>query len=161
MFFLRISVTISNYFIRIKFEFSGVICLTIHNLKVISEICKKSSKKFPKNRPETTLLKWGLRHRCFPEGFFAEFLKAHSQSSLKIKMMKNAFYFTSKAPSFSRHLNFCLDFLVMQQNGLICTIRLVSNFMTPQLAQQAIVIHILPNISKSKEDQTMKMDQLR
>ena len=30
-----------------------------------------------------------------------------------LKMMKNAFYFIVKALSFSRHLNFFLDFLVM------------------------------------------------
>ena len=38
-----------------------------------------------------------------------------------LKMMKNAFYFTSKA-----------IFLVMYQNGLIEKIRLISNFMTSQ-----------------------------
>ena len=41
-----------------------------------------------------------------------------------LKMMKNAFYFTSK-PFFPRYLNFCLDVLVMQQNGLIRKIRLI------------------------------------
>ena len=48
------------------------------------------------------------------------------------KMMKNAFYFTSKVFYYSRYLSFCLDFLVMQQNGLIRKIRLISNFMTSQ-----------------------------
>ena len=37
-----------------------------------------------------------------------------------LKLMKNAFYFMLEALfSFSRYLHFCLDFLVMQENGLI------------------------------------------
>ena len=35
------------------------------------------------------------------------------------KMMKNAFYFTSEALLLLKILNFCLDFLVTQQNDLI------------------------------------------
>ena len=31
--------------------------------------------------------------------------------------------------------------------------------MTSQIGKQAIAIHILPNISRSKGDQTMKFDQ--
>ena len=42
----------------------------------------------------------------------------------------------------------------MYQNGLIKKIRLISNFMT------SIVIHILTNISRSKDNQTMKFGQL-
>ena len=61
--------------------------------------------------------------------------------------------------SFSRYLSFCLDFLVMQQNGLIRKIRFVSNFMTSQLGWQTIVIHIKTNISRSKGNQTMKFGQ--
>ena len=34
--------------------------------------------------------------------------------------------------SFSRHLSFCLDFLIMSQSGLIREIKLISNFMTSQ-----------------------------
>ena len=33
--------------------------------------------------------------------------------------------------------------------------------MTSQLGLQKIAIHLLPNISKSKDKQTMKLDQLR
>ena len=61
---------------------------------------------------------------------------------------------------FSRYLNFCLDFLVMQQNNLIRKIKLTSNFMTPQLGQQTIGIHILPSISRCKGNQTTKFSQL-
>ena len=49
-----------------------------------------------------------------------------------LKMIKNTFYFTSKALSFARYLSFCLDFLVMYRNGLIEKIRLISNVMTSQ-----------------------------
>ena len=48
----------------------------------------------------------------------------------------------------------------MYQNGLIKKTRLTSNFMTSQPGQQTIVIHILPNISRSKGNQTMKFGQL-
>ena len=40
-----------------------------------------------------------------------------------LKVMKNAFYFTLKALSFSRYVRFCLDFSVMYKNGLIRNIR--------------------------------------
>ena len=43
----------------------------------------------------------------------------------------------------------------MFQNGLIEKVRLISNFKTSQPGQQTIVIHILPNISRSKGNQTM------
>ena len=62
--------------------------------------------------------------------------------------------------SFSRYLRFCLDFLVMQQNSLIKKIRLISNFTTTQPGQQTIVINILPNILRSKGNQTTKFGQL-
>ena len=48
-------------------------------------------------------------------------------------------------------LSFCLEFLVMYRNGLIKKIRLISNFMT---------YFILPNISRSEGNQTMKFGQL-
>ena len=50
--------------------------------------------------------------------------------------------------------------MVMYQNGLIKKISLISDFMTSQLGQQTIVILILPNISRSKGNQTMKFGQL-
>ena len=39
-------------------------------------------------------------------------------------------------------------------------IRLISKFMTLQSGKQAIAIHILPNISRLKDNQTMKFGQL-
>ena len=70
--------------------------------------------------------------------------------------------FTSpqKLFSLSRYLSFCLDFLVMYRNGLIKKIRLISNSMTSQTGSETIVIHILPNISRSKGNQTVKFTQL-
>ena len=62
--------------------------------------------------------------------------------------------------SFSRHLRFCLDFLVMYKNGLIRKTRLILKFMTSQTGEQTLVIHKLPNISRSKANQTMKFGQL-
>ena len=61
---------------------------------------------------------------------------------------------------FSRYLSFCLGFLVIYQNDLIKKIRLISNFMTLQPGQQTIVIHILPNISTSKDNQAIKFGLL-
>ena len=45
-------------------------------------------------------------------------------------------------------------------DGLIRKIRLTSKFMTSQPGLQTIAIHILPNISQSKGNQTMKYGQL-
>ena len=62
--------------------------------------------------------------------------------------------------SFSKYLSFCLDFLVMCKNGLIEKTRLISRFMTSQRGTQTVAIHILPNISRSKGNQTNKYGQL-
>ena len=51
------------------------------------------------------------------------------------------------------------NFLVMYQNSLVRKIRLISNFMMSR-SGQTIVIHILPNILRSKGNQTMKFGQL-
>ena len=65
-------------------------------------------------------------------------------------MMKNAFYFTSKARFVIKIFKLCLEFLVMKQNGFIRKIGLISNFMTSRPGKQTIVIHTLSNISRSK-----------
>ena len=65
-------------------------------------------------------------------------------------MMKIAFYFILKVFLFSRYLNFCLNFSVIEKNGLVGKIRLISKFKTSQPGKQTIPIHILPNISRSK-----------
>ena len=48
----------------------------------------------------------------------------------------------------------------MYKYGLIRKIRLISNFMASQPGLQTIAMHILPNISRSKSNQTMKFGQL-
>ena len=60
--------------------------------------------------------------------------------------------------SFSKYLNFCFNFLVMQKNSLIRKIRLISKIFNVTL--ETIAIHILTNISRSKGNQTIKCDQL-
>ena len=69
--------------------------------------------------------------------------------------------------SFSRYLNFCLDFLVICQSGLTRKIRLVSNFITshpgcPTSQEQNLGCWKtwLSNISRTKNNQTLKIDQL-
>ena len=77
-----------------------------------------------------------------------------------LKMMKNAFYFTLKAFFVLKMFTFLSWLLVIQKNGLIRKIRLISKFMTSQPAKQTIAIHILSNISKSKDNWRMKFGQL-
>ena len=48
----------------------------------------------------------------------------------------------------------------MYRNGLIRKARLISKFMMSQPGSQTIAIHILPNISRSKGNQTMRFGQL-
>ena len=48
----------------------------------------------------------------------------------------------------------------MYQNDLIKRIWLISKFMSSQPGLQTNVIHILPNISRSKDNQTMKFGKL-
>ena len=74
--------------------------------------------------------------------------------------MKNAYYFHIKALFVLKYSNFCLDFSLMLKNGLIRKIKSISRFMTWQPGKQTIAIHIPPNISRSKSNQTMKFDQL-
>ena len=62
--------------------------------------------------------------------------------------------------SFLRYLPLCPDFLVLNKNGLIRKLRLISKFLTSQVGPQIITKHILSNISRSKCNQTMKFNQL-
>ena len=43
---------------------------------------------------------------------------------------------------------------------MITKLKLISKFMTSQSGKQIIKIHILPNISRRKSNQTIKFDQL-
>ena len=50
--------------------------------------------------------------------------------------------------------------MVCRKNGLIRKIRLISKFLTSQPGKQAITIHILPIISRSKGNRTEKFSQI-
>ena len=76
-----------------------------------------------------------------------------------LKLMKNAFYFTLKAVFVLKIFKF-LSVWVTFKNDLIRKIRLISKFITSKHGKQAIAIHIFPNISRSKDSQTMKFGQL-
>ena len=53
-----------------------------------------------------------------------------------------------------------MTFRSYRRKDLIRKIRLTSKFMTSQPGLQTVAIHILPNISQSKDNQTMKFGQL-
>ena len=53
-----------------------------------------------------------------------------------------------------------MTFWSCRKNGLIRKIRLALKFMTSQPGLQTIAIHMLPNISQSKDIRTMKFGQL-
>ena len=57
-------------------------------------------------------------------------------------------------------LDFALTFLDMWKKNLIRKLGLTSNFMASDTGKQIITIHILPNISRSKDNQTMKFCEL-
>ena len=48
----------------------------------------------------------------------------------------------------------------MYKNGLIRKTRLISEFLTSQPGKQTIAIHIILNVSRSKDNQTMKFGQI-
>ena len=74
--------------------------------------------------------------------------------------MKNAFYFTLKALFVLNIFKFLSSLFSLVKNSLIRKIRLISKSVASQPAQQTISIHIIPNISRSKCNQTMKFGQL-
>ena len=55
---------------------------------------------------------------------------------------------------------FVTTFWYCRKTGLIREIRLTSKFMTSQPGLQATAVHILPNISQSKGNQSIKFGQL-
>ena len=70
-----------------------------------------------------------------------------------LKMMENGFYFILKALLVLKLFNFLSWFFgLVEKNGLIRKIRLISKFMTPLPGQQTFTIHILPTISQSKNE---------
>ena len=82
-----------------------------------------------------------------------------NESSLKT--MNNAFHFSFKALFVLKIFTFFPKFfLAMYKNGLIRKLKLISKFMRSQTETQTTAINIFPNISKSKDNQTMKFVQL-
>ena len=77
-----------------------------------------------------------------------------------LKVMKNVFYFIVRAPFVLNIWIFVLTFWVMWKNGLIRKLKLISKFMTSQPGWQVIGIHILANILRNKDSQTMKFGDL-
>ena len=80
-----------------------------------------------------------------------------------LKMMKNVSYFVLKALFVLKIFKFFSQYFCRvgeTRNGLIGKIRLSSKFMTSQPDLQTIKVHILPSISQSKGNKTMKFGQL-
>ena len=78
-----------------------------------------------------------------------------------LKMIKNIFYFNFNFFLFSRYLKFCPDrfsHVVKQLDGK--AIRLILKFMMSSTVKQTITIHIFSNISRCKDNQTMKFGEL-
>ena len=61
---------------------------------------------------------------------------------------------------FQKYLKFCLDFLVMQKSNVIRKIRLISNLGCHNLENKQSQYTYCPNISRIKDNQTMKFGQL-
>ena len=86
----------------------------------------------------------------------------HSQSETIFRNWK-PFKNDEKYILFHLKSSFCsqdTEFLVMQKNDLFQEMRLISNFMTSQPGKQTIAIHIMPNISRGKGNQTMKFGKI-
>ena len=78
-----------------------------------------------------------------------------------LKNDEKCFLFHLKSSFRSQYISvFVTTFWSCRKNGLIRKIRLTSKFMTLQPGLETIAIHILPNISQSKGNQTMKFGQL-
>ena len=65
-------------------------------------------------------------------------------------MMKGVFYFILKVLFVLKVFKFLSTKTFCTKNGLIRNIKLVSKFMTPQLGQQTVAMHILANISQAR-----------
>ena len=74
---------------------------------------------------------------------------------------EKCFFFSSlNLFSFSRYLSLCSNVWSCRKNSLIRKIILTSKFLMQQPGLQTITMHILPNISESTGNQTMKFGQL-
>ena len=75
-------------------------------------------------------------------------------------MMKNVFYFIIKALFVLKIFKFLSCVFGHVENDLIKKIRLIPKFIVSQLWKQTVAIHILANISRCKNNQTIKFGQL-
>ena len=73
--------------------------------------------------------------------------------------MKNAFYLMLKVLFLRKIFKFLSRLFVYVGKRLDKKVT-VSKFMTSQTGQQIIIVHILPNIPRSKGNQTMKLSQV-
>ena len=96
---------------------------------------------------------------CYFKGAFSGLRKFLATKS-PLKMIKNAFYFISKILFVLRIFKFLSWFFGHVSKDLIEKIRLISNFMMSQPGWQIILIHIFPNISRSKGNPAMNFGQL-
>ena len=69
------------------------------------------------------------------------------------------FYFESSFDSRDTE-KFILTSWTSKKNSFVTKIKLISKFIMSQPGKQTIAIDILPNMSRSKGNQTMKSDQL-
>ena len=84
----------------------------------------------------------------------------HVEKRLNKKAEFNFKILDAKNLSVLEMLTFCPDFLVMQKNSFIGKLSLISKFQTSQAGYQVNKMHILPNISRSKGNQTIKFSEL-
>ena len=75
-------------------------------------------------------------------------------------MMKNVFYFTLKALFVLKLFRLLYRRFGHVEKRLDQKDKLIPKYMTSQPGKQIIAMHILPNISRSKDDQRMKFGQL-
>ena len=77
-----------------------------------------------------------------------------------LKVIKKAFYFPLKALFVLKIFKFCVDFLVMYENGLIRNIRLILKFRRHNVLNKQLQYTYCPISQEVKGNQTMKFGQL-
>ena len=103
-----------------------------------------------------TLFSWNTRFEIRP------FALLPTYCSLQRKRFKDYYYFTSKSifSLFSFVESLPLIFWIMEENGLIKKLRLIPKYLASSTGKEIIPIHILFNITRSKDNQKMKFGQL-
>ena len=133
----------------------GVVVFKWHEMKLF-RICQSMAKSCDKVLYQIfQLLLFCDHERRYKGALSGEWKFQFLATERLLKRIKKAFYLNLKAFFLLEIFNFCLDFLVMQRNGLIKKIRLFFKLMTSQPGKKTIAIHItgihiLPNISRSK-----------